>query len=306
MISAYPKIFAIGTSYIRDIFKGEVEITEKVDGSHFCFGKIDSVLQMRSKGQDVYAPIADNMFREAVNYVTSIESKLQEGNVYYCEYLRNPKHNKLAYDRIPLNHLYLFGVSDKTQTYFINDIDRLVNIAGWIGIEPPKLLFSGAVLDSAFLLELLDQTSVLGGPQIEGVVVKNYGIPFLLGGQPIPVMAGKFVSEKYKEIKRVPQQGKDSSIELFLDGFRIEQRWEKAVQHLKDNGVLEDSPRDIGLLIKEIQRDVTEEGEDYAKEWLWKHFQGSITRRAISGFPEWYKELLLQNVLGDNHDTITT
>ena len=32
MLTAFPKIFAIGTDYIKDIFEEEVEITEKLDG----------------------------------------------------------------------------------------------------------------------------------------------------------------------------------------------------------------------------------------------------------------------------------
>lgn len=33
MKPAFPKIFSLGTNYIQDIFKEEVEVTEKVDGS---------------------------------------------------------------------------------------------------------------------------------------------------------------------------------------------------------------------------------------------------------------------------------
>jgi len=49
MISAFPKIFTLGTDYISDIFKEEVEITEKIDGSQISFGKIEGELYMRSK-----------------------------------------------------------------------------------------------------------------------------------------------------------------------------------------------------------------------------------------------------------------
>lgn len=46
MIRAFPKIFAIGQRYISDIFKDEVEISEKIDGSQFCFGKIGGQVHM--------------------------------------------------------------------------------------------------------------------------------------------------------------------------------------------------------------------------------------------------------------------
>lgn len=41
MIKAFPKIFALGTQYTEGIFDSEVEITEKIDGSQFNFGKIE-------------------------------------------------------------------------------------------------------------------------------------------------------------------------------------------------------------------------------------------------------------------------
>ena len=37
-IQSFPKIFHIGESMIQNLFKGEVEITEKLDGSQFDFG----------------------------------------------------------------------------------------------------------------------------------------------------------------------------------------------------------------------------------------------------------------------------
>lgn len=40
-LHSFPKIFAVGTSYIQDLLNGEVEVTEKVDGSQFVFGKIN-------------------------------------------------------------------------------------------------------------------------------------------------------------------------------------------------------------------------------------------------------------------------
>jgi len=79
MISAYPKIFAVGTDYIRDIFKDEVEVTEKVDGSQFAFGKIDGVVHMRSKGAKLYAENPEKMFIKGIEHVQEIQDILPEG-----------------------------------------------------------------------------------------------------------------------------------------------------------------------------------------------------------------------------------
>ena len=40
---------------------------------------------------------------------------------------------------------------------------------------------------------------------------------------------------------------------------RTPARWNKAIQHLRERGLLEDSPRDIGLILREIPEDVLKE-----------------------------------------------
>lgn len=130
------------------------------------------------------------------------------------------------------------------------------------------------------------------------MVVKNYHKPFLLGGQPIPIMAGKFVSEAFKEVHK--REWKDKTTkggwELLINSYKTEARWQKAVQHLRDDGVLENSPRDIGGLIKSIQTDIVEEEKENIKEDLWKLYHKDILRATISRFPEWYKEYLLKEL----------
>ena len=71
-------------------------------------------------------------------------------------------------------------------------------------------------------------------------------------------------------------------------------RWQKALQHLREAGKIEDSVRDIGLLMREIPEDVLKECEEEIKEqlfkWAWPHIRRSVAR----GAPEWYKEHLLK------------
>jgi ribosomal protein L20A (L18A) len=144
--------------------------------------------------------------------------------------------------------------------------------------------------------ELLKTKSYLGEADIEGFVVKNYHRPFLLGGQPISLMAGKYVSEGFKE-KHKADWGKEHSTkgkwEVFKDSYRTEARWHKAIQHLKERGLLEFAPRDIGALIKEIQNDIAEEEKEDIKEFLWKEFGQEVIRVSAAGFPEFYKRYLL-------------
>jgi hypothetical protein len=297
MIKSFPKIFSIGQDYIKSIFDTNVEITEKIDGSQFCFGKINDELYMRSKGQQQFAEKHDKMFSKAISYVLSIQDKIPNNTVYFCEYLQNPGHNILKYGRVPQNNLILFGISDTTEK-FISKYDELKVRADELEIETVPLLFYGKIETSEDIKQLLETDSILGETKIEGMVVKNYDQPFLLGGQPIPLMSGKFVSESFKETHR-DKWGSENTArgkwQTFLDSFRTEARWEKSIQHLKEKGEIENSPKDIGKLIKEIQEDVENEEKEDIKNFLWKEFGNEVLRKSTSGFPEWYKEKLLKD-----------
>jgi hypothetical protein len=76
----------------------------------------------------------------------------------------------------------------------------------------------------------------------------------------------------------------------------------KAVQHLRDVGTLEQSPRDIGNLIKEIQEDTKKECEEEIKKILFDHFWKNISRGITAGAPEWYKEELLKLSFEDREE----
>ena len=72
-IQSFPKIFGVGANRaVQDIFSGPVEVTEKVDGSQFAFGRIDGEIVMRSKGRVIDVGTADAMFQKAEDYVLSI------------------------------------------------------------------------------------------------------------------------------------------------------------------------------------------------------------------------------------------
>ena len=300
MIKTFPKIFTVGQDYISDLFKEEVEITEKIDGSQFCFGKIEGELYIRSKGAMLYKENPQDMFKEAVDYVISIENKIPDNTVFYCEYLRIPHHNVLKYDRIPKNHLILFGVSDATGTKFISTHTDLTKYATKLDIDVVPLLHYGKVDNIKLLDKLLDTDSVLGGTKVEGVVIKNYFRQFLLGGQPIPVMMGKYVSEKFKEVHKSSwgrlHTGK-GKWEMFKESFATEVRWLKAIQHLQEKGELENSPRDIGKLIQEIKKDIEEEEKENIIKFLWKTFGEEVLRSSTRGFPEFYKRYLAEKAL---------
>ncbi len=292
--SAFPKILHIGNKQISDLFDGVVEITEKVDGSQLGFGKVNGELFVRSKGKEQDLDNPDKMFEGAVEFVKTIADKLPDNITLYGEWLSKPKHNVLAYDRTPKNGIALFGVyNPETQEHYGMDI-----ISEWaeqLGVDTVPLLFKGEANAQA-VLDMVDKTdSFLGGQKIEGVVVKRYTPWMFMGNIPLTVMSGKYVSEKFKEVhardwkKEHTDKGK---LEVAISQYKSEARWNKAIQHLREDGELTGSPSDIGRLIKEVRLDITLEEKENIKEELWKIYKDDFMRHAVSGLPEWYKKKL--------------
>lgn len=291
--TAFPKILHLGDSYIETIFDEEVEITEKLDGSQFGFGIVDGQLIVRSKGKEQDLDSPDKMFVEGVEYIKSIEHLLQEGIFYYGEYLQKPRHSTLAYDKIPKNNIALFAIfGASTGRYF--EYETIVSEAERLEIDAIPLIYKGKS-NPEHALSLVDGTSYLGGSDREGIVVKNYKDWEYLGRLHYTVMSGKFVTEKFKEVHTADWKKLNTGkgkLDAIMDQYLSEARWQKAINHLRERGELDGSPRDIGPLIKEIQADVIEEEKEHIKAQLWSLFGDDFTRRAISGFPQWYKEEL--------------
>ena len=292
-IQSYPKILQLGDRHISTIFDEPVEITEKIDGSQFVFGKIDGEIVARSKGKVMVLDAPDKMFQEAVDYILTVSHAIPEGYIYFAEYLKKPKHNVLSYNKIPSNHIALFGLLRPDNSWYEKHED--LSVAAYnIGVDVVPLLYSGKINDIEEVFALIDLESYLGGPKVEGIVVKNYK-EYFIADRLISVMAGKYVSEKFKEKHandwKAQNTGK-GKWEMCVQQFKTEARWRKAIQHLRENGELEETPRDIGNLIKEIHRDIIEEEMESIKNVLWKNFGDQVLRYSIAGFPEWYKENL--------------
>ncbi len=294
---SYPKVHALGHAAVKDIMLDEVLVEEKVDGSQFSFGKFTSkegseYLRCKSRGAELTVEAPDNMFKRGVDVAKELMPLLVNGWAYRGEYLNSPKHNTLCYERTPLKHVILFDINTGQEAY-LSRAEKEAEAAR-IGLEIVPVVHHGKVEDIDFFRSFLDRTSILGGQKVEGVVVKNYK-RFGLDGK---ALMGKFVSEAFKEVhgadwkERNPGQG-DIIARLILK-YRTPARWAKAVQHLKEAGQLEQSPRDIGKLIPSTGKDIREECEAEIKaalfEWAWPDIQ----RGVISGLPEWYKEELLK------------
>ena len=312
-IPSYAKVLTLGSTYTENALIGEVIIQEKVDGSMLRMGENeDSELVISSKSQLLHCgkflvnPYG--MFSKGVEYILSIEEKVMKfpkDSYFYCEFLQKPKHNVLNYKWVPKNNIVLFDaiIGSKYQNR-----EELQLIANEFDIDLIPELFRGTLKDRAVgggysnpvdhLKRIIETTpSFLGNELIEGVVIKNYGQTILLGGHVFPLFT-KYVRETYKERHEVEWNIKKpkNSLEDYIKGFKNENRWQKAVLHLKEKGLLKNAPQDISALIKEVQEDIEMEEKENIKDFLYNKFRGDILRTSIKGVAEWYKEKLLENL----------
>lgn len=309
---SYPSIFGPGHREFKRLMESglEVNVEEKVDGSQFSFGYIPVMepdgallrevpgvyeLKVRSKGAIMYPDAPEKMFAPAVETVKSIQHLLTPGWTYRGEVLSRPKHNALAYDRIPKGSIILFDVNTGNQEYL--SYEDKVKEAERLGLEVVPRLFTGRVTTADTFRKFLESVSILGGQKIEGVVVKPKNYDFF--GTDKKVILGKFVSENFKEVHRKTwgesNPGSADILERLGTLYRHPVRWNKVIQHLREDGVIKGVVQDIGPIIKLIPEDVLKECEDEIKaelfKWAWPHLRRQITR----GFPEYYKELLLKD-----------
>jgi hypothetical protein len=293
---SYPSIYHLGHKAVSTLLDGPVLVQEKVDGSQFSFARdADGALLVRSKGATMHPDAPEGMFVRGVDTAKRLLPDLHEGWTYRGEYLAKPKHNVLAYDRVPEGHVILFDINDGHEGYLSPEVVR--DEAARLGIEAVWTLQTTDSLSLEEIREHLSTVSVLGGQKIEGVVIKPAAYDVF--GQDKKVLMGKFVSEAFKEIHasewKKENPGPRDILQTLGQSYRTPARWHKALQHLIEAGSIEGSPRDIGLLIREVPDDVLKECEAEIREalfaWAWPHVRRSIT----AGLPEWYKGELLRH-----------
>lgn len=292
-IHSYPKIWNLGHPQISELFTSPCNFEEKIDGSQFSVQKEDGIYHFRSKGAEVFSGQA-GMFGLGCEELQKIN--LTDSWIYRGEYLLKPKHNCLTYGRVPKHNFIVFDI-ETSPNNFLSYQDKLAHCRE-IGLEVvPTFLIENPTLEN--FTEALKMESCLGAVTIEGLVCKNYS----RFGPDGKVLMGKYVSEAFKEANKVNwkkgNQSHKDILQVLGESYRNENRWQKAVQHLKEVGKLESSPRDIGNLMREVHLDLETEEAEVIKDKLYKWAKNHIFRIATAGLPEWYKDSLLKEQFKD-------
>lgn len=297
-ISSFSKILALGHRAIHDLLDGDIEITEKADGSQFSVRKNeDGTISFRSKGRQIIADAPDKMFAAGVEALTALAHLLHPRWIYRGEYISKPKHNSLTYARTPKHFFILFDIDTGLQSYLSwpevkAEGDRL-------GLEVVPLYYKGPGQSIAIsdMEAMLANTSILGGPKVEGIVIKNYA-KFGIDGK---TAMAKIVSPEFKEVHSVEWRKSNPApvdiVTKLVAGLATPARFNKAVQRLRDAGTLLGDPRDIGPLIRSVQADVDDEMRQEIVEELHKHFWPQISRGLTRGIPDWYKAKLIEELV---------
>lgn len=292
-------------------------LQEKIDGSQISFWMDpEDQLHVCSKRYELDLENPPKLFRGAVNHLLSVAHLMGTGYIYYGECLQTPGHNNITYDRIPKNHIMLFDVVSMGGSFVphyeiammavvldIETIPQFAEIEAW-----------GTVRDMRAIEDLMSTKSVLGGSKIEGVVIKDIadhtqGFTSSFSarhkGDTVIHMSVenmgrgvfKVVSPEYSEKSGAKKwKGDVDTVLQLATQYNCVQRFNKAIQHLRDDGTLTNSPKDIGPLMKELNNDFEEEETENIKSILWNKFRKTFIREMSKGFPDYYKGLLERGV----------
>jgi hypothetical protein len=241
------------------------------------------------------------MFKPIIDYLHEIIDKIPINYIFYGETFAKPKHNCLAYTNMPKNHFALFAVEhsilDFSNGQQFSSHEHLVTFADDLGIDVAPLLFKGKTDNPLELLQsLMNTKSYLGGVNIEGLVIKNLHKACLISNITFPITCAKMVCEEFKEVhKHSTSPTKKDQLSLLRAKYNVPARWLKSLQHLRENGEIENTARDIGKLCAAIKKDVWEECQDMIKEDLFNLFGKDILNHTHHGVAEWYKKKLINN-----------
>ena len=215
MLRSYSSPYALGHKATECLWDGIVWAEEKIDGSQFSFGRIGDEWHCRSRKQDlshtVDDPAAAGMFKLAIETIVRLD--LHDGWVYRGEFLAKPKHNTLAYARVPKGNIILFDVDQSDQDYL--DPYTAAGEAERLGLEfVPILGEYGGTTAVEDLKQLLVVPSVLGRTDVEGIVLKNYGV---FDQSQKKVLMAKLVSADFQEAHQKDSKRRNPSKQDITD-----------------------------------------------------------------------------------------
>lgn len=167
----------------------------------------------------------------------------------------------MNYSRVPKNNIIIFDIQNKNDLSYLPYKDKKIE-ALRIGLSTVPLLFQGKLSDLSNFYDLLDNKSILGDVEIEGIVIKYEGRDVIQSGRETV----KVLSKKFRE-RNTNTKGEKSVCN--------EARWRKAIQHLIEEGYILNKK-----LIPKLRDDIL---INYSKQEI-----NMILKYSVANFPEWF------------------
>jgi len=294
-LPSYGKVYTLGHHALVGMFRSsQLVVEEKIDGSQLSFGMINGFPYMRSRGHDQSLDAPEKMFAFAAQTVMELfeNALLPDGVVFRGEYLTKPKHNTLTYERVPRRNIILFDAMTGIECYVSRSELMCYGLRLNLEVVPA---FDVDPTDLGALQKLMaDTPSCLGGI-MEGVVIKAYDQYDTDGKR----LKAKVVSENFKERHtkdwKLRNPSRKDIVAQLVEALRTEARWDKAIQHAKEEGALLGEPKDIGVLLKYVNADLILEEMQWVEKELSKFFWPTIRKAVCAGFAEHYKRRLAES-----------
>ena len=297
-MQSYNKIHQSYRPEVENIYDGQILVEEKIDGSQFRI-EVDTDGKITCGSHHTDGVVGDG-FALGVKEANEIfkDYKPETITTIFCEYLSKPKQNSLPYERVPPHNIIIFDIKRGDEWVSRRNKEKFADKHGLLTVP---LLWEGDGKDftKEKREELLKCRSILGHgagyDRVEGIVVKNYDRLFdhpedhSLHGC---FESTKYVNETFKEKNHDINPNRTNKFEELKANYKTDARLQKAVQHLKERGLLQGELSDLRLLIPEVHKDIVEEEEEGIKNALWKIFSKELLVNASKGMPEYYKKYL--------------
>lgn len=276
-------------------------LEEKLDGSQLSirlYSTGDDVeWRFENKGKPAIDPNTFGRTTTALRKLIDREA-LNPIFIYHGEAIGRPKHNVLEYHRCPRHYWVCYDIYDSVQKRFLSPDQKRIECER-VGVECVPLIYYNVdptvnpYVKAKEIIALIESgrlQSMLGGPP-EGVVLKHHR--FWRKGQYVS-RKRKLVTAAFKEShkKGSVRMGIDANVFLEKLGkaFAVPGRFQKGVQHLREQGLMTDSFNQSKVrLHKELDRDFEKEYKGEIMEYLWNELSPEIKSWARDGSAEWFR-----------------
>jgi hypothetical protein len=288
----FPSINTGETSNLDvDRFSCQIIIQEKADGGQFSIENIEGKLVFSNKGK-----IISGKAYPFVNSYISLVNKVEffkEGYLYHGEAMRSRKPNTNEYDREPRYFWVLFEIVD-IKTGYIFTPEETKEMIKDTGIEYLSPLYDSYVdpLPQKSYHEIIDNfmnkiesgqiESVLGG-MMEGIVFKalNQDNKGKIKNTRLKFVRSKFSELNQQKKAKLPTLSDEELIENIGLVYNVPARFQKAKQHLEENGKWKSNPKaNFQTMVHELDEDLIKEHSEDIKNILFCRFHDKIVRNA--------------------------